>query len=163
MIQQYFEQQNSMNGFPGAFPGGPNQSMNSFTSPTSSANPFANASAFRQQNGMSRFNVGDGDNFNEATNVPNPQHQTFSQNFVDPRMGGFDPRTQSNFDSGYKESFAGIPGMDNFGGNSSVVTGKPPRVSQDMTSMFGNPALAAYQRHRLNMFGSSTGRENVSY
>jgi len=157
MQQQYFDpqQQASMNGFPGATGFQANQQISSsFNGPTSATNPYmTNANNFRQ-NGGSRFNTGAGNDSENFDNIQSPnsnaQNQMYPNNFMDPRMSGFDPRTRPNFDPM-------STGMDGFG-NSNYAN--KMRMNENMANMFNNPAaIAAFQRQRMGMFNQ--GREGV--
>ena len=156
MLQQFFEQQQgNINGFPGAGFQTNQQLPSSFNGPSSGSNPFLTNSNYRQQNGMtSRFGMNEQSESFDMQSPPNPQSQQQGfPNFMDPRMGGFDPRNRPNFDPNGLMS-----GMDGFSGNSSY----PGKMRMnEMAAMFSNPAaMAAFQRQRMSMFGQ--GRENVS-
>ena len=156
MMQQFFDQQqqqSNMNGFPGSsFQ--PNQQIpNSYNGPTGGPNPFMANSSFRQQNGLSRFGMSESDNFDMQSPPISTQTQQGFPNFMDPRMGGYDPRSRPNFDPNNM-----MPGMDGYGGNSNYSA---KMRMNEMAAMFGNPAaIAALQRQRMNMFGQ--GRDTVS-
>lgn len=159
LMQQYFEQQqqNSMNGFPGAgFQ--PNQQIpSSFNGPTPVSNPYTTNSNFRQNGLGGRYS--DNNTFEmhnaNATAESTQGGQGFS-NFMDPRLNNFDPRNRPSFDPNGATS-----NMEGYGTSGFAPSGKI-RMNELATAMFNNPGAmaAAMQRRRIGMY--APGRENVS-
>lgn len=153
MMQQFFDQQQAnVNGFPGTGFQGNQQIPGSYgNGPTAGSNPYMANSNIRQQNGLSRYGMNESETF-DMQSPSNSQTPPNFQNFMDPRLSGFDPRNRPNFDPNGM-----MPGMDAFNGNGSF----PGKMRMnEMAAMFNNPAaLAAFQRQRMaGMFNA--GREN---
>ena len=163
-MQQYFDpqQQANMNGgFPGTqgFQANQQSISSSLNGPTPTSNAYMTSAGGFQQNGAARFNNNtasneSGENFdsnNSTQNPPNSQAQMFPANYMDPRMGGFDPRNRPNLDPMSS-------GMDAFGPNANFPN--KMRMNDNMAAFFNNPAaMAALQRQRMGMYGQ--GRDNV--
>ncbi|XP_002157646.4 AT-rich interactive domain-containing protein 1A [Hydra vulgaris] len=147
MMQQFYEQQpqNNINGFPtgSAFHG--NQ-QGTYNGSSSTSTPY------RNQNGMPRYSQNENDSF-ESTQSNMSQssvNYTAGNNYMDPRVIGFDPRNHSN----YETQNGMVQGMELFSQNMYPGKGR----FNEMTGMI-NPG-SAFQRQR--MLGPGSDNDFIS-
>ena len=101
--------------------------------------------------------MSESENFDNLQSPPTSTQTQGFQNFMDPRMSGYDPRNRApNYDPSNM-----IAGMEPYSGSGGNPTYSAKMRMNDMAAMFGNPAaVAAYQqRQRMSLFGQ--GRESA--